>query len=74
MPGDVASVARERLGFAELRPGQEEAIRAVVGGRDTLVVMPTGAGKSACGGSTGPTCGSPRARSPARPRSAAPSW
>ena len=40
------AVARERFGF-ELRPGQEEAIRSVLGGRDTLVVMPTGAGKSA---------------------------
>jgi ATP-dependent DNA helicase RecQ len=47
MKRDVARVARERLGFATLRPGQEEAVRAVLGGRDTLVVMPTGSGKSA---------------------------
>ena len=40
-------VARERLGIEELRPGQGEAATAVLAGRDTLLVMPTGAGKSA---------------------------
>src|SRR4051794_12423538 len=44
---EIAHVARERLGFERLRPGQAEAVRAVLGGRDTLVVMATGAGKSA---------------------------
>jgi ATP-dependent DNA helicase RecQ len=44
---DIAQVARERLGFDRLRPGQEHAVRAVLDGRDTLVVMATGAGKSA---------------------------
>jgi ATP-dependent DNA helicase RecQ len=44
---EIAQVARERLGFDELRPGQAEAVRAVLSGRDTLVVMATGAGKSA---------------------------
>src|SRR5437867_10980475 len=36
----------ERLGVRSLRPGQEEVIRAVLAGRDTLAVMPTGSGKS----------------------------
>ncbi|MBM7504758.1 RecQ family ATP-dependent DNA helicase [Agromyces aurantiacus] len=40
-------IAEERFGWRALKPGQAEAIRAVVGGRDTLVVMPTGYGKSA---------------------------
>jgi ATP-dependent DNA helicase RecQ len=40
-------VARERFGWAELRPGQAEAMAALVEGRDVLAVMPTGAGKSA---------------------------
>jgi ATP-dependent DNA helicase RecQ len=43
----IDRVAREVFGFAELRPGQREAIESVLGGRDTLVVMSTGAGKSA---------------------------
>ncbi len=34
------------FGFSDFRPGQHEAIRQLLRGRDTLVVMPTGAGKS----------------------------
>jgi ATP-dependent DNA helicase RecQ len=44
---EIARVARERLGFETLRPGQEEAIASLLQGRDTLVVQPTGSGKSA---------------------------
>src|SRR3954467_4448674 len=44
---EIARVAKERLGFEKLRPGQRDAVRAVLDGRDTLVVMATGAGKSA---------------------------
>jgi ATP-dependent DNA helicase RecQ len=43
----IRRTAREAFGFDALRPGQEEAIAAAVGGRDVLVVMPTGSGKSA---------------------------
>ena len=39
----------ERLfGFRELRPFQESAIRAALEGRDLLLVLPTGGGKSLC--------------------------
>jgi len=37
---------REHFGFADFRPGQEIAIGHLLRGQDTLVVMPTGAGKS----------------------------
>src|SRR3954467_4395920 len=43
----IRDVARERLGHDELRPGQLEAVTAVLDGRDTLAVMSTGSGKSA---------------------------
>jgi ATP-dependent DNA helicase RecQ len=35
-------------GFASFRPLQREAMDAILAGRDSLVVMPTGAGKSLC--------------------------
>jgi ATP-dependent DNA helicase RecQ len=39
---------REHFGFTAFRPGQAEAVGAALAGRDLLVVMPTGAGKSLC--------------------------
>ncbi|MFS0852951.1 RecQ family ATP-dependent DNA helicase [Microbacterium sp. 179-I 3D4 NHS] len=44
---ETRRTAREAFGWDTLLPGQGEAIASVVGGRDTLVVFPTGAGKSA---------------------------
>src|SRR3954465_12281101 len=43
----IREFAREVLGFEEFRPGQEEAMQAVVAGRDPLAVLPSGAGKTA---------------------------
>ena len=40
-------VARERFGWPSLRPGQFKPMRDVLRRKDTLVVLPTGAGKSA---------------------------
>ncbi len=40
------AVARERFGIAHLRPEQEAALEAVLAGRDALIVLPTGYGKS----------------------------
>src|SRR3954464_4525992 len=39
---------RARFGFPDFRPGQERAVTSVLAGRDTLVVLPTGGGKSVC--------------------------
>jgi RecQ family ATP-dependent DNA helicase len=36
------------LGYAEWRDGQREAVVAALEGRDSLIVMPTGGGKSLC--------------------------
>ncbi|AJE44746.1 DNA helicase RecQ [Celeribacter indicus] len=36
------------FGFDAFRPGQAEIVGAVVDGRDTLAIMPTGGGKSLC--------------------------
>ncbi|MEX2081475.1 MAG: ATP-dependent DNA helicase RecQ, partial [Dehalococcoidia bacterium] len=41
-------VLRETFGYPEFRPGQPEVIEDVLARRDTLAVMPTGAGKSIC--------------------------
>jgi len=38
----------ERFAFPAFRPGQREACEAALEGRDVLVVMPTGSGKSLC--------------------------
>jgi ATP-dependent DNA helicase RecQ len=47
MARSLDRLARDAFGYKRLRPEQRRAIEAVVGGRDTLVVMPTGSGKSA---------------------------
>ena len=39
---------KERFGYPAFRPGQESAVESVLSGRDTLVVLPTGGGKSLC--------------------------
>jgi ATP-dependent DNA helicase RecQ len=39
-------VLRDTFGHDAFRPGQEDVVRAILEGRDTVVVMPTGSGKS----------------------------
>ena len=45
---DARAVLSECFGHAEFRPGQRDAVAAVVGGKDAVVVLPTGLGKSMC--------------------------
>ena len=47
IPGETPTEALHRVfGFSGFRPGQAEVLEAMLAGRDTLAVMPTGAGKS----------------------------
>ncbi len=46
--GDILATVRRYWGYDSLRPMQEQAIRAGLELRDSLVVMPTGGGKSLC--------------------------
>jgi ATP-dependent DNA helicase RecQ len=45
---ELRRVARERFGISRLHPEQEQAISSILAGRDTLLIMPTGGGKSLC--------------------------
>jgi ATP-dependent DNA helicase RecQ len=42
----LVEIGRTTLGIEELRPGQPEALKEILAGRDVLAVMPTGSGKS----------------------------
>jgi len=45
---DPVAVLQRHFGYPGFRPGQEELVRAVLGGRDALGILPTGGGKSVC--------------------------
>jgi DNA topoisomerase-3 len=45
---DLDAVLRTRFGHDHFRPHQRDVIAQLVAGRDVLLVMPTGAGKSLC--------------------------
>ncbi len=44
----AAALLHSVFGFAEFRANQEEVCRAAIDGKDVLLVMPTGSGKSLC--------------------------
>ena len=45
---DALTALRTHFGFEDFREGQREVIAAILAGHDTVVVMPTGGGKSLC--------------------------
>lgn len=45
---DKLSVLKDYFGHDSFRDGQEQIVDALLDGRDTLCIMPTGAGKSMC--------------------------
>jgi ATP-dependent DNA helicase RecQ len=45
---DLRLLLRERFGFSEFRPAQEQVIDKIMMGQSVLAVMPTGSGKSLC--------------------------
>ena len=45
---DARAVLQTSFGYPAFRAGQEVAVESVLAGRDTLVILPTGGGKSLC--------------------------
>ena len=42
------AILKDVFGFDAFRPGQEQAVDALLAGQNVLAVMPTGSGKSLC--------------------------
>jgi ATP-dependent DNA helicase RecQ len=48
MDNSVVDILKKYWGHQSFRPVQEDIIRSVISGRDTLALLPTGGGKSVC--------------------------
>ena len=42
-------ILKRYFGYDDFRANQAQIVDAILGGRDVLAIMPTGAGKSGCG-------------------------
>ena len=45
---EAAHLLRRYFGYPAFRPAQEPVVKALLSGKDTVAIMPTGAGKSLC--------------------------
>lgn len=45
---DAELILQKSFGYQSFRPGQQAVVQAAIEGRDCLVIMPTGGGKSVC--------------------------